>query len=122
MKILEAHKIKLAAGYFNRFSGVLVWSYIIALIAYGYMVTTIIFTNHTIPNAWVYSYPSHKTLSEGRWLADLIILLGGGSGVQLVQSAIGIGIVVVNGMLFCILNKVHERIYVFLTSQLQNCQ
>ena len=43
--------------------------------------TYFVFTNHSLPNVFVTPYPSYRTLSEGRWLADIVIWLQGGAGV-----------------------------------------
>ncbi|MBS0234088.1 MAG: glucosyltransferase domain-containing protein [Proteobacteria bacterium] len=75
-------------------------AYVFTILAYSYLFTTIIFTNHTLPNAWVYQYPSFKTLGEGRWFADIIIQLTGGSGVQSLQMMLGAAIQIINGFLF----------------------
>lgn len=66
---------------------------------YTYFYTTVTFTNHTFPNVWLYAYPSFKTQSEGRWLADLLIQAGGGAGTQSFQMAIATVLQAVNGIL-----------------------
>lgn len=73
---------------------------LLQITAYSYFYTTIIFTNHTFPNAWLYPYPSFKTWGEGRWLADLIILAQGGSGVQSFQMIFATALQALNGILF----------------------
>jgi hypothetical protein len=67
--------------------------------AYGYFFTTVVFTNHTIPNVWQYAYPSFKTVGEGRWMADLIIQAQGGSGVQSFQMILATALQAFNGIL-----------------------
>ena len=66
---------------------------------YTYFYTTVTFTNHTFPNVWLYAYPSFKTQSEGRWLADLLIQAGGGAGTQSFQMAMATVLQAVNGIL-----------------------
>lgn len=66
---------------------------------YSYFYTTLIFTNHTFPNTWLQSYPSHRTLFEGRWVADLIVAAQGGSGVQSFQMIIATMLQALNGIL-----------------------
>lgn len=105
---------KVFISYFERYGGVLLGVYLISIVAYGYMVTTVVFTNHTLPNVWEFSYPSFKTLFEGRWLADVIIYLGGGSGVQLMQAVVAIAIVTLNGFIFFILLGLGGRLNAFL--------
>ena len=55
--------------------------FIVQLVAYSYLFTTLFISNHTFPNVWRYTYPSFKTLGEGRWMADLLIAAQGGSQV-----------------------------------------
>ena len=98
----------------RRYAVPFIAAYILTVIVYSYLFTTIIFTNHTIPNAWVYSYPSFKTKQEGRWFADIIILLTGGSGVQAFQMAFGSAIQIINGFLFASLLRVKKIFYIFL--------
>jgi hypothetical protein len=91
-------------------------AYILTLIVYSYFYTTIIFTNHTFPSSWVQDYPSFKTLGEGRWFADILVQLTGGSGVQSFQMALASGIQVVNALLFAALLHVTNRFYIFLVA------
>jgi Glucosyl transferase GtrII len=73
---------------------------LLQFLTYGYFFTTLIFTNHTFPDSWVFPYPSYKTQEEGRWLADIIFLLQGGSGVQPFQMVIAVALQSLNGLLF----------------------
>ena len=50
---------------------------ILQILAYSYFFTTVVFTDHTIPNTWLYDYATFKTRLEGRWLVDLIIAADG---------------------------------------------
>lgn len=51
--------------------------FLIQLTAYSYLFTTISFSNHLFPNAFLNPYPSFRTTSQGRWLLDLIIFFAG---------------------------------------------
>lgn len=84
------------------------------VVAYGYLFSTVVLTNHTFPNTWIISYPSFKTYSEGRWLADIIISLQGGSGVQCVQMAGAACLQAVNALLFARLLGLVRRLDVVL--------
>ena len=84
----------------RRHQGVLAALLLLQVVAYGYLFTVPIFTDHTFPNSWLYPYPSFKTDGEGRWLADLVILLQGGSGVPSVQMAGAALLQAINGILF----------------------
>lgn len=86
------------------------------LVVYGYLFTSLIFTNHTFPNSWVFSYPSFKTRAEGRWFADMIIWVQGGSGVQPFQMALAVLLQTLNGMLYARLLGIHDRWSVFLAT------
>jgi hypothetical protein len=68
--------------------------------AYTYFYTTPTFTDHTFPNVTLFKYPSHKTVEEGRWLADLIVFIQGGSGVQSFQMFCATVLQALNGTLF----------------------
>lgn len=72
---------------------------LVSVVVYSALVSGIVFTNHTIPNSLLYPYPSFKTVSEGRWLADILIQLFGG-GSQTFQAFAGLLIQSVNGLLF----------------------
>ena len=89
---------------------------VLQLTAYSYFFTSLVFTNHTFPNSWVYTYPSFKTLGEGRWLADFIIWLQGGSGVQPFQMSVAVGLQSLNGILFARFLDLEKRIEVFLAA------
>lgn len=73
---------------------------LLQVVAYSYLFTLPLLTDHTFPNSWLYPYPSFKTTGEGRWLADLVILLQGGSGVPAVQMIAAAFLQAVNGILF----------------------
>lgn len=74
--------------------------YLVTVAVYSYFFTQILFTNHTLPNALIYGYPSYKTVSEGRWFADILINLFGSSGIQSLEMILGAGIQAGNGLLF----------------------
>lgn len=83
---------------------------ILQFAVYSYFFTTLIFTNHTFPNSWVFPYPSFKTGGEGRWFADLVIMFQGGSGVQPFQMILAVIIQAINGILFTRIMGVEGRI------------
>ncbi len=87
-------------GLYREYSGAFAGLLVLQFVTYTYCFTSLIFMNHTFPDSWVYPYPSHQTWAEGRWLADAILLLQGGSGVQPFQMALGVALQTVNGILF----------------------
>lgn len=80
---------------------VLAGTVFVTLLAYSSLWTEFLLTNHTLPNVLVYPYPSFKTLYEGRWFADVMIQLLGGSGVQAVQLVLAVFIKGVNAQILC---------------------
>ncbi len=73
---------------------------ILQYLAYSYFYFILIFTNHTLPNVLLYPYPSFKSRGEGRWIADLIIQMQGGSGVQSFQMLAATFVQAINGLLW----------------------
>lgn len=73
----------------------------ISLLAYVPIWTDVLFTNDTIPNVFVTRYPSFKTFYEGRWLADIIIQLAGGSGAQALQFILAAAVQAINALILC---------------------
>lgn len=88
------------AAWLRRHLGLLAALLLLQLVAYSYLFTLPIYTDHTFPNSWLYPYPSFKTSGEGRWLADLVIALQGGSGVPAVQMVGAAVLQAANGVLF----------------------
>jgi hypothetical protein len=86
----------------------------IQAIAYSYLLAGIKFTDHTLPLASLQSYPTFRTLSEGRWLADILIQLEGGSGNQSVQMSIAVILQAVNGTLFAHWLNLKRQFHIFL--------
>jgi hypothetical protein len=84
----------------QRHFGLLLALLLLQVVAYSYLFTLPILTDHTFPNSWLYPYPSFKTVGEGRWLADLVIALQGGSGVPAVQMLGAAVLQAANGILF----------------------
>src|SRR6266542_448753 len=103
---------RLYADYGARFVGLL----LLQFITYGYFFTTLIFTNHTFPDSWVFPYPSYKTHAEGRWFADIIFWLQGGSGVQPFQMSVAVALQSLNGLLFARFLGLEKRLEVFLAA------
>lgn len=93
-------EIQAIADQLWRDRGLLLILFLIQLVAYSYLYTTIAFGNHLFPNAWLNSYPSFRTWGEGRWLLDVIILLQGGSGVQSVQMILATLLQACNALVF----------------------
>ena len=100
----------------KQYGGILGVLFVLQLVTYSYFFSTIVFTNHTFPNSWVYSYPSFKTQGEGRWLADIIIYLQGGSGVQAFQMYIAIVLQSINGILFAKFLGLRRQIEILLAA------
>ncbi len=98
----------------ERYATPFAWTYVFVVIVYSYFFTTLTFTNHTFPNIWVFSYPSYRTYNEGRWFADFLIFLFGGSGVQSFQMFIAVGIQIINAFLFAIIIEVKDKTRLFL--------
>jgi hypothetical protein len=74
-------------------------TYAVSIIAYSYIFTSMGFTNHTLPLAWTYSYPSYRTTLEGRWFSDLLLWLLGGAGVQSSQMYISVALYIIDAIL-----------------------
>ncbi len=91
-------------------------TYVVTLIAYSYIFTSIGFTNHTFPQAWTYAYPSYKTKIEGRWFSDLLLRLLGGAGVQSSQMYIAIGLFIVNAIIVAEMFGAEGRIATFFAA------
>jgi len=91
---------------------------IIQAVAYMYLFTGITFTNHTFPNVLLYPYPSFKTQGEGRWMADILIQLGGGSGNQSIQMSIAVILQAVNGVLLAKWLNLKRQLHIFLIAAL----
>jgi hypothetical protein len=91
-------------------------AYIVSLIAYSYIFTSIGFTNHTLPQAWTYAYPSYKTNVEGRWFSDLLLTLFGGAGVQSTQMYISVGLYIVNAIIVAEMFGVKGRLATFFAA------
>ena len=88
--------------------------FIVQLVAYSYLFTTLFISNHTFPNVWRHTYPSFKTLGEGRWMADLLIAAQGGSGVPSFQMACAALIQALNSILIAKLLNIKSRSKVIL--------
>ncbi len=102
----------------ERYGIVLIALFLLQLVAYSYLFTEMTLTNHTLPNSMLSGYPSFRTSGEGRWLADFIIYLQGGSGVQSVQMTVAAALQAINGVLFSRLVGLSNRFEVFLVSAL----
>jgi len=87
---------------------------VLQCICYTYFLTVPLLSNHTFPNVWLNDYPSYRTTSEGRWLADLVILFQGSSGVQSFQFACAVLLQAVNGLLLCDLLGIRKGVERFV--------
>ncbi len=98
----------------SQYGIIFVGAYLLTYAVYSYLFTAIIFTDHTLPNVWVYPYPSFKTRQEGRWFADIIIQVFGGSGVPSFQMIVAVGIQIINAFLFAKLINIRQSSRLFL--------
>src|SRR5262249_41683860 len=103
---------------YREYGGVFVALLALQVISYGYLFTTLIFTDHTFPQSWVFSYPSHRTLKLGRWFNDLVIWFQGGSGVQPFQMAVSVMLRTLNSILFARFLGLDRRLDVLLGAAL----
>lgn len=88
------------------------------VVVFSYFYFSPIFSNHTFPNAFVVSFPSFKTAGEGRWMADLVILLQGSSGVQSFQMFVATGLQALNGVLFARICGIERALHIALVAAL----
>jgi len=72
---------------------------LLQIAAYSYFYTSIILTDHTIPEVWLYSFPSGMTFAFGRWMEDLTLQAQGGSGVQPFAMLCTTALQAINGIL-----------------------
>ncbi len=91
-------------------------TYAVTIITYSYIFTSIGFTNHTFPQAWTYSYPSYRTISEGRWFSDLLIWLLGGAGVQSSQMYLSVGLYIIIAIVIARMFGVEGKLETFLAT------
>ncbi|MBP2322970.1 hypothetical protein JOF56_003355 [Kibdelosporangium banguiense] len=84
-------------------------AYVATFVVYNYFFTHVGFTNHTFPHTWVLGYPSFKTEYEGRWFADILIQLTGGSGVPTFLIALAAAVQIVNAFVFAAIWRVRNR-------------
>lgn len=101
-------------GIWVRDRAVFLACYLLTLVIYSYFVTDVLFANHTLPNAWIYDYPSVKTTFEGRWFADILIRVFGGAGIQPLAMLLGAAIQAANGIVFAHLLGIKSRRDTFL--------
>jgi len=72
---------------------------LLQIAAYSYFYTSIILTNHTLPEVWLYPFPSSMTRALGRWMEDLTLQAQGGSGVQPFAMLCATALQAINGIL-----------------------
>lgn len=98
-----------ALEFVRQYKAIFLMLMLLQIAAYSYFYTSITFNNHTLPNTWLYPYPSNKTNGEGRWLADFIILAQGGSGVQSFQMICATLLQAFNGIMLAILLGINGK-------------
>ncbi|MBU3727770.1 MAG: hypothetical protein FGM37_00750 [Phycisphaerales bacterium] len=76
-------------------------------VTYMYLFTLPIFTNHTFPSATLHPYPHYRAV--GRWLADAVVWIQGGSGVAPLLMTGSALLQAVNGILLATLVGVTRR-------------
>lgn len=84
--------------------------YFLNFAIYSYLFTNITFTNHTVQNSVLQSYPSYRTVWEGRWLHDLILFLSGGLGSQSAQMFLAVALQVASGIVFARILQARGRL------------
>lgn len=77
-----------------------------------------VFTNHSLPNVWTTPFPSYRTLSEGRWLADILIWLQGGAGVAPLLMFLAATLQAINGFVLAHAAGVTRRLDMTLVAAL----
>ena len=80
---------------------------VLQFVTYMYLFTLPIFTNHTFPSATIHPYPQYRAV--GRWLADVVVWLQGGSGVAPLLMTGSALLQAVNGVLLARLAGVTRR-------------
>lgn len=98
-----------AVAFVHESRGLVVALVVIQAIVFGPFFTWLVITNHTFPNTLITPYPSYRTQFEGRWLADLVIWLQGGSGVQPLLMVAAATVQATSGLLFARLVGLRER-------------
>lgn len=116
--MLDNFTLQTPYNFFKRNKNAIFALIILQIFCYTYFYTNIIFTNHTFPNIWLSQYPSYRTLGEGRWMHDLIILLQGSAGTQSALMIVATIIQAVNGILLANLLSLTKPWKVFLVGAL----
>ena len=86
--------------------------------AFSYLYTIPILTNHTFEHVWLQDYPTYSTLTEGRWMSDLVIWAQGEAGVQSFQMILATLVQACNGLLLADLVGEKRRAQRFLLAAL----
>lgn len=111
--LFEAARHQVTA-WFSHWWPALVALVILQFVAFTYLFTSVIFSNHVFPNAHVAAYPSGKTRIEGRFMSDVIVALQGGSGVQSFQMCVAAVLQAINGILLARILRLERTLDVFL--------
>lgn len=85
-------------------------AFLSGLFLYSSLWTQFVLNDHTLPNIYLYNYPSFKTGLEGRWFADFLIWAGGSQGAQSFQAIAGFLLQALSGVLFADLLRVKKAI------------
>lgn len=81
---------------------------IINFLAHGYLFVEYIFNNHTLPLILMQPWPGHR-IWEGRWIAEFIYHLQGGSGIPLLHQSLATVLQICNGIYFATLLRPTSR-------------
>ena len=108
--------LRRATNEFARYRFLFVGLLLLQIIAYSYLFFATVLADHTFPNSWLYGYPSFKTTGEGRWLADLIIMMQGGSGVVPLQMFGASILQALNGIILARMIGLEHSLQVFLVA------
>jgi hypothetical protein len=68
-------------------------------VVYSFYFFGLVYTDHTMQNAFVQAYPRYRTTSEGRWLQDLLILGLGSTGTHNFQMLLASALQALNALL-----------------------
>lgn len=83
-------------------------------IVYNFFFSSLVLTDHTLRAAVVQDYPSFRTLQEGRWLQDIIVLMLGSTGVHTFMMFAAAALQSFNAILLLDLSRVTKKLDVVL--------
>jgi hypothetical protein len=79
------------------------------VVAFGPLLTNLVFTNHTFPSVLEQGFPSYRSL-EGRWGQDLLYLVLGKGATTSLGMFIALPVQVLNGMMFAHVLGRHDNL------------